>query len=212
MILERLVVGPFESNCWIVACDTTLEAAVIDPGDDADRILQVVEKKKLTLKYLIHTHGHLDHVGAMAAIKKQVDVPALIHEADAELLDSLPLQASMFGLTASESLPADQLLHEGDHIVFGQCSLRVIETPGHSPGGICLEVEGSEPPAIFTGDTLFRRSIGRTDLWAGSYTQLIRSIRDKLWSFADETLLHPGHGPTTTMGDEKHMNPYLQGL
>ncbi len=210
MILECLVVGPFESNCWILGCQKTREGIIIDPGDEAERILQVIEQQRLSLKYIVHTHGHLDHIGATLAIQQQFDVEVLIHEADRELLENLPLQASMFGLIATGTPSADRYIQEGDQISFGSYDLSVIETPGHSPGGICLKLENVDPPLLFTGDTLFQRSIGRTDLWDGSYPQLIRSIRGKLWPLDDDTVIHPGHGPSTTLGEEKRRNPYLQ--
>ncbi|MCZ6679279.1 MAG: MBL fold metallo-hydrolase [Candidatus Poribacteria bacterium] len=210
MILESLVVSPFQSNCWILGCEETRAGVVIDPGDEAERILKVVEAHKLTLKYLIHTHGHLDHVSATAAIQRETGAPVLIHEADGMLLDHLSAQGMMFGIAAPEPPAVDQYIREGDRISFGQYTLSVIETPGHSPGGICLKLE--DEGLLFAGDTLFQGSIGRTDLWGASYEQLMDSIRDQLMPLDDETIVHPGHGPSTTLGREKRENPFLQGL
>ena len=211
MILDQLVVSPFQSNCWIFGCDETREGVVIDPGDEAERILECVEKHGLTIKYLIHTHGHLDHVGATAAVQRETGGLTLIHEADQIMLDNLPAQAALFGGSDPEIPAVDQYIKEGDLISFGRYLLSVIETPGHSPGGICLKLEGNEQ-GLFAGDTLFQGSIGRTDLWGGSYEQLMDSIRDQLWQLDDDTVVFPGHGPKTTIGDEKRNNPFLQGL
>ena len=211
MILEQLVVSPFQSNCWIFGCDETREGVVIDPGDEAERILESVENHGLTIKYLIHTHGHLNHVGATAAVQRETGGLTLIHEADQIMLDNLPAQAALFGGGDPEIPTVDQYIKEGDLISFGRYVLSVIETPGHSPGGICLKLEGNEQ-GLFAGDTLFQGSIGRTDLWGGSYEQLMDSIRDQLWQLDDDTVVFPGHGPKTTIGDEKRNNPFLQGL
>lgn len=209
LILECLVVPPFESNCWILGCSATQAAVVIDPGDEAG-ILHTLQARKLAVKYLIHTHGHLDHVSATAAIQQQTGAPVLIHEADQILLDNLERQGTMFGLTAPAPPTVDRYISEGDRINWGKDTLSVIETPGHSPGGICLHLEREK--ILFAGDTLFQDSIGRTDLWGGDYEQLLDSIRDKLWQLDDDTIVCPGHGPRTTIGREKRENPFLQGL
>lgn len=208
LILECLVVPPFESNCWILGCSETGVAVVIDPGDEAG-ILQTLKAHRLTLKYLIHTHGHLDHVSATAAVQQQTGAPVLIHEADQILLDNLELQGTMFGLTAPAPPTVDKYICEGDNVVWGRYALSVIDTPGHSPGGVCLNLEGEN--VLFAGDTLFQDSIGRTDLWGGDYEQLLDSIR-KLWQLEDDTIVCPGHGPRTTIAREKRENPFLQGL
>ena len=209
LILECLIVPPFESNCWILGCSETQAAVVIDPGDKAG-ILQTLKAHNLTVQYLIHTHGHLDHVTATAALQQEMDAPVLIHEADQILLDNLEVQGTMFGLTAPESPTVDSYICEGDSIDWGQYTLSVIETPGHSPGGVCLNLEGEQ--ILFAGDTLFQDSIGRTDLWGGDYEQLLDSIREQLWPLDDDTIVCPGHGPRTTIGREKRENPFLQGL
>jgi glyoxylase-like metal-dependent hydrolase (beta-lactamase superfamily II) len=209
LILECLVVPPFESNCWILGCSETEEAVVIDPGDAAG-ILQTLKTHQFTVKYLIHTHGHIDHVSATAAIQRQTGAPVLLHEADQILLDNLTLQGTMFGLTAPPAPTVDKYICEGDEINWGQHTLSVIDTPGHSPGGVCLNLEGEQ--ILFAGDTLFQGSIGRTDLWGGDPEQLLDSIQEKLWRLDDDTIVCPGHGPRTTIGREKRENPFLQGL
>ena len=209
LILECLVVPPFESNCWILGCSETQAAVVIDPGDEAG-ILKIIEAHQLTLKYLIHTHGHLDHVSATAALQQETEAPVLIHEADQILLDNLELQGTMFGLTAPATPTVDNYISEGDRVDWGKYTLSVIETPGHSPGGVCLNLEGEK--ILFAGDTLFQDSIGRTDLWGGDYEQLLDAIREKLWHLDDDTIVCPGHGPRTTIGRERRENPFLQGL
>lgn len=209
LILECLVVPPFESNCWILGCSETQAAVVIDPGDEAG-ILKIIEAHQLTLKYLIHTHGHLDHVSATAALQQETEAPVLIHEADQILLDNLELQGTMFGLTAPATPTVDNYISEGDRVDWGKYTLSVIETPGHSPGGVCLNLEGEK--ILFAGDTLFQDSIGRTDLWGGDYEQLLDAIREKLWQLDDDTIVCPGHGPRTTIGRERRENPFLQGL
>ncbi len=209
LILECLIVPPFESNCWILGCSETQTAVVIDPGDETS-ILQTLKAHQLTLKYLIHTHGHLDHVSATAILQQETGALVLIHEADQILLDNLTLQGTMFGLAAPEPPTVDRYICEGNRIEWGEYTLSVIETPGHSPGGVCLNLEGEK--ILLAGDTLFQDSIGRTDLWGGDYEQLVDSIREKLWQLNDDTIVCPGHGPRTTIGREKRENPFLQGL
>ena len=182
---------------------------MIDPGDEAG-ILKILEAHQLTLKYLIHTHGHLDHVSATAVLQQETGAPVLIHEANQILLDNLELQGTMFGLTAPGTPTVDNYICEGDEINWGKHTLSVIETPGHSPGGVCLSLEGEK--ILFAGDTLFQNSIGRTDLWGGDYQQLLDSIREQLWQLDDDTIVCPGHGPRTTIEREKRENPFLQGL
>ena len=207
ILLERLIVGPFQSNCWILGCKETLEGILIDAGDEAERILKTIEQHELTLKYIVHTHGHLDHVSATSFIQQETEADVLMHKADEKLLNNLPKQASMFGVATPEIPVVDQYIHEGDKISFGLHPLSVIETPGHSPGGVCLKLE-SKGKMIFVGDTLFAGSIGRTDLWEASHEQLIRSIKEKLLPLDDDMVVHPGHGPSTTLKDEKRWNPW----
>ncbi len=206
MIIRKLEVGPIMANCFILGCENTKEAVVIDPGDDADRILMALAKEELTVKYLINTHGHFDHVGANKRMKETTAAPIAIHPGDAPMLTELSRSAAMFGLSAENSPEADQLLKDGDEIVFGDITLKVIHTPGHSPGGVCLYTPGH----LFAGDTLFAGSIGRTDLPGGDYDTLISSIKTKLLGLDEDTVVYTGHGPETSIGNEKRMNPFLR--
>ena len=206
MIIKKLEVGPIMANCFILGCESTKEAVVIEPGDDSDRILMELAKSELNVKYLINTHGHFDHVGANKRMKEVTGAKLAIHPEDEPMFKELSHSASMFGLTAQNSPPADILLKHGDEISFGEINLKVIHTPGHSKGGICLYTKGH----LFSGDTLFAGSIGRTDLPGGDYDTLISSIRNNLLSLDDKTIVYTGHGPETTLGDEKRSNPFLR--
>lgn len=205
MILMRLIVGPLQVNCYILADEKTKEAVVIDPGDDANDILAIIKDKGLSIKYIIDTHGHFDHIGANARLKEISGAEILVHEADNFLLSAAPKQAQAFGMKAPASPPADRFLKDGDVIKAGEVSLTVLHTPGHSAGGISL----LEDNMVFTGDALFAGSIGRTDLPGGDLMTLITSIKTKLLSLPEETLVFPGHGPDSTIGAEKSENPFL---
>lgn len=205
MILERLVVGPFASNCYIVGCEKTGEAVVIDPGDEGNRITKLIKAKGLKVKYIINTHGHIDHIGANEAVKEATGAPILIHQGDAKMLQhSERISRDYFGMSVS-SPPADKLLTDGEELPLGIFTIKVIHTPGHSPGGICLEVDN----ILFTGDTLFALGIGRTDMPGGDMTTLLNGIKGKLFSYPDSTIVYPGHGPSTSIGQEKRGNPFL---
>lgn len=206
MIIEKLEVGPIMANCYILGCERTKESVVVDPGDDGDQILMALAKLELKVKYLINTHGHFDHVGANKKMKEVTQAILAIHPDDEPMLMELSKSASMFGLSAENSPPADLLLNHGDRVSFGDITLEVIHTPGHSKGGICLYTKGH----LFAGDTLFRSSIGRTDLPGGDFDTLISSIKTKLFKLPDDTIVYTGHGPETTIGDEKRMNPFLR--
>lgn len=206
MIIEKLEVGPIMANCFILGCEETKEAVVVDPGDDADRILMILAKNELKVKYLINTHGHFDHVGANKRMKEVTGAELAIHGDDEPMLTQLSSNALMFGLSAENSPPADIVLKDGDEISFGNITLKVIHTPGHSMGGICLYTPGH----LFAGDTLFAGSIGRTDLPGGDYNTLISSIKEKLLHLDENTVVYTGHGPETTIGAEKAMNPFLR--
>ncbi len=205
MILMRLIVGPLQVNCYILADEKTKEAVVIDPGDDAEDILKIIREKGLTIKYIVNTHAHFDHVGANAKLKEATGAEILLHEADAELLTSSSGQARMFGMKTASSPPADRYIRDGDVITAGEVSLTVLSTPGHSSGGISL----LEDDMVFTGDALFAGSIGRTDLPGGDLMTLVGSIKTKLLDLPDDTRVFPGHGPDSTIGVEKKENPFL---
>lgn len=206
MIIKKLEVGPIMANCFILGCESTRQAVVIDPGDDADRILMELAKSELKVKYLINTHGHFDHVSANKRMKEATGAQIAIHPEDEPMLHELSQSALMFGLSSENSPPADILLKDKDEITFGEITLKVIHTPGHSRGGISLYTRGH----LFAGDTLFAGSIGRTDLPGGDYDTLISSIREKLLIFDEDTIVYTGHGPETTIGNEKRMNPFLR--
>ena len=205
MILIRLVVGPLQVNCFILADEKTKEAIVIDPGDDAQDILKVIKDKGLRVKYIVNTHAHFDHVGANKAVKDATGAELLLHEADAPVLATVAVQSRSFGMSPVSSPPPDRLLKHGDSIVAGEVSLKVLHTPGHTPGGISLLEQG----IVLTGDSLFAGSIGRTDFPGGDLRTLIRSIKTNLMTLPDDTKVFSGHGPASTIGDERAENPFL---
>jgi glyoxylase-like metal-dependent hydrolase (beta-lactamase superfamily II) len=205
MEISRLVVGALQVNCFIVADERTKDAIVIDPGDDAENILKLINDRGLKVKYLINTHAHFDHVSANKALKEATGAELLLHEGDAPILATVSQNARMFGMTSPSSPPADRYVKHGDVITAGDVSLKVLHTPGHSPGGICLLGEGM----VFTGDALFEGSIGRTDLPGGDLMTLIHAIRQHLMTLPDDTRVFCGHGPATTIGEERRENPFL---
>lgn len=212
LLVHRLVVSPFETNCYIAACpprslgdESTRDALIIDPGDEAHLISDAVYGCDVSVIGIVNTHGHADHIGSNAALKGEFGCPIMIHEMDAPLLiDSQANLSASLGL-GMVSPPADRLLREGDEIAVGGLILRVIHTPGHTPGGICLFGEG----VLFSGDTLFMDGVGRTDLPGGSQEQLMNSIEIKLLVLPEDTVVYPGHGPSTTIGREKLENPWF---
>ncbi|MDL2275048.1 MBL fold metallo-hydrolase [Desulfosarcina sp. OttesenSCG-928-G10] len=212
MIIRQLTVGPIQANCFILGCEETRQAVVIDPGDDADRILTALAKDKLTVVHLIDTHGHFDHVGANKRMKDVTGADILIHADDAPMLSQLAATAASWGMSAENSPPPDQLLKDGDTITFGTHTLKVLHTPGHTRGGICLYVEypqdGETRKAVFVGDTLFTGSIGRTDFPGGDFNTLINSIHTRLFTLNDDVRVYPGHMGDTTIGYEKRTNPF----
>lgn len=205
MFIETLAVGPLQVNCHIVACAITREAMVIDPGDEVPRILDRLQENGLTPVVVVNTHAHFDHVGGNRALCEATHAPLLIHADDAPLLKRAEQQASAYGLKADPSPEPDTLLAEGDVVSVGELRFKVIHTPGHSPGGICLHSEGH----LFVGDTLFAGSIGRTDLPGGDFDQLVNGIRQKLWELGDDTIIYPGHGPDSSIGRERTTNPFV---
>jgi glyoxylase-like metal-dependent hydrolase (beta-lactamase superfamily II) len=194
------------ANCFIVGCEKTKSAVVIDPGDEVNKILLALADAKLTVKYIINTHGHFDHVGANKRLKDATNAPILIHKADADMLAQVSMSAMAFGMSGENSPPADQTIDEGDKITFGDITLTVLHTPGHSLGGVSFHNNG----VVFVGDSLFAGSIGRTDFPGGDYDTLIRSIKTKLLPLGDDVVVYSGHGPETTIGREKRFNPFLQ--
>jgi hydroxyacylglutathione hydrolase len=214
MILETFPVGLLQCNCTVLGCETTRRALVIDPGDDADVILNVLERNELTLETILHTHAHLDHVGATSALARATGASVMLHQADQYLYDHIEMQARMFGFPVPETIPVDRHVADGETIRVGQIEGEVMHTPGHTPGSLCLRMlgngTGESPTCVFAGDTLFFGSIGRTDLWGGNMDQILKSIRDRLLTLPDGMIVLPGHGPATTIGAERHANPFLQ--
>jgi glyoxylase-like metal-dependent hydrolase (beta-lactamase superfamily II) len=206
VIVEKLVVGLFETNCYIVGSESDKKGMVIDPGGKAKQILKKVEGLGLDIKLVVLTHGHIDHTGALKAVKEATGAEVAVHSDDAKSMGKQPL-GIVLGLFYPAPPPPDRLLKEGDSIDVGDLHFEVLHTPGHSRGGICLLGEG----VVFSGDTLFNHSIGRTDLPGGSYDELMTSIQTKLMTLPDNTVVYPGHGGETTIGAERSGNPYLQG-
>ena len=204
MIIKQLTVGPIMANCFILGCEQTKEAAVIDPGDEADRILMALAEDSLTVTQIIDTHGHFDHVGANKRMKEVTGADIVIHALDAPMLNQLARSAAAWGMSAENSPPPDRTVDDGDSISFGNITLSVLHTPGHTPGGISLFADKS----VFVGDTLFAGSIGRTDFPGGDFGTLITSIREKLFTLDDDVTVYAGHMGTTTIGEEKRTNPF----
>ncbi|MGB6875006.1 MAG: MBL fold metallo-hydrolase [Candidatus Acidiferrales bacterium] len=243
LIHEILPVGMLQCNCSILGDPRTGEAIVIDPGEEVDRILAVLAKHRLTVKAILSTHAHIDHVGGLKKLHDVTGAPVLMNEGDLEMYRQMDLQAQFLGVAPPPLANVDSLLAEGDAIRWGNYEARVLHTPGHSPGSISLYLPSSmdtgaragegnrivlpdaaagnlpsatrakhanpETPWLFAGDTLFAGSIGRTDLWGGSYEEIIRSIRTKLLALPEDTIVFPGHGPSTTLAAERESNPFL---
>lgn len=206
MQLKQFVVGQLEVNCWLVTDKETLETFVLDPGDEPDRIEDWISTHKLNVKYIICTHSHFDHVGALPELEKSTGAEILLHR------DELPVYARAAEMARSWGFALDKLpepkrfVADGDEVRLGKLVFKVIHTPGHSPGGICLQGEG----VLFSGDTLFAGSIGRTDLPGGSYDTIMASLK-KLAMLPEKTAVHPGHGLSSTIGQEIRMNPFMRG-
>jgi glyoxylase-like metal-dependent hydrolase (beta-lactamase superfamily II) len=194
------------ANCFVVGCEETREGAVIDPGAEAGRIMDVVKAAELKITRIINTHGHFDHVGANREIKAITEAELIIHPLDAPMLAQLDQMAGAFGMSVENSPPPDRTVEEGDRIQVGNLTLAVLHTPGHTPGGISLHIDGH----VFVGDTLFQGSIGRTDFPGGDYDTIIRSIREKLFPLGDQVMVYTGHGPETAIGQEKQFNPFAR--
>jgi glyoxylase-like metal-dependent hydrolase (beta-lactamase superfamily II) len=201
MVIKELVVGPLESNCYLIIDENSKETLVVDPGDEPDRIIDLVHENSLHVKYIVCTHAHFDHVGALSDIKQETGAPIVIHRDEQEVYRGTRQQAVSWGFELDELPEPDMLVSEGDILEIGSLKFMIIHTPGHSPGGICLSGED----ILITGDTLFAGSVGRTDLHGGDLIQLKKSFK-RLMSFSDEVKILPGHGPETTIGREKREN------
>jgi len=227
LIHEILPVGMLHCNCHIVGDPQTHDAIVIDPGDDAERILEIVERHHLKITAIVITHTHIDHVGGLRRMHQKTGAPVYMHADDLALYEMLDAQAAWIGSKTPEKVQVDQLLREGDAIRWGSYQAQVLHTPGHTQGSICLYVPSDmpgpraaaiaaksteRPPGrLFAGDTLFAGSIGRTDLWGGSFESIIDSLKGKILALPDDTIVYPGHGEATTIGKERESNPFLTG-
>lgn len=205
LVLEHLLVGPLQSNCFILGDEESGEAVIIDPGGDGDMILNAVLEKPWKVTAILNTHAHFDHIAANAAVKRGTGAPLMAPRPDAPFMAQAHISARIYGLEVDSSPEPDKLLDDGDEIDLGDEKIKVISTPGHTPGGATFVTS----IGIFPGDSIFAGSIGRTDLPGGDYDTLIDSIKTRIMSLDDETLIYPGHGPATTVGREREYNPFL---
>ena len=213
MIVESQAVAPFFKNGFVAGCEETGEAVLIDPGDEVPSLLAFAERNGLTIRHILLTHAHVDHVTGVATAKRALNVPIYLHHDDLFLYERAIEMGSMFGLKVEPQPPIDVFYTPGQVIPFGTYDVRVHHTPGHCPGGICLQIgkKGTAGTELLVGDTLFAGSIGRTDLPGGDYNTLIASIRNVLLPLGDACIVHSGHGPDTTIGQERLTNPFLNG-
>lgn len=211
MRIATAAAPPFMKNGFVVSCGDTREAVMIDPGDEVNELLDVVRRERLTVTMILLTHAHIDHVTGVGRAKAALGAPVWLHRDDLFLYDGAADQGRMFGLHVQPPPPVDHFYTAGQRLAFGDCAVDVLPTPGHCPGGVCLAIgpESSATRELFVGDTLFAGSIGRTDLPGGDLDTLMHSIRDVLMAFPDDTVVHSGHGPTTTVGRERRTNPFL---
>lgn len=208
LLIETITNGPFMENCFLVADPKTKKAIVIDPGDEHDRIVQIIEKAGLEVSEIVNTHGHIDHAGSVAPLKRALGVPFAIHPGDRPWLEHLGASAAAFGLPPKETPEVDRELDHGQQLRVGEAVGRVLHTPGHTEGGCCLYFPDAK--VVFVGDTLFAGSVGRTDLPGGSTTTLLKSIREQLLTLDDDVVVFCGHGPATDIGTERRTNPFLR--
>jgi hydroxyacylglutathione hydrolase len=212
LLIEIRAVPPFNKNGFVVGCDRTREAIVIDPGDEVPDLLDIVARQRLAVKYILLTHAHIDHVTGVARAKAALQAPIYLHRADRFLYDAVPQQAAMFGLPVPMLPAIDDFYDLHTPLRFGDLEVKVHHTPGHCPGGVCLQIgsAGRDGRDLFVGDTLFAGSIGRTDLPGGDYDALMHSIKQVLFPLGDDAAVYPGHGPATTIGHERNTNPFLR--
>ena len=213
MLIETQAAGPFQQNGFIVGCEETREAVIIDPGDGVNGLLAFADREQLSIRHILLTHAHIDHITGVATAKRALDVPIYLHRDDLFLYERAVESGHMFGLKVEPQPPIDVYYTPGQVITFGHYEARPHHTPGHCPGGVCLQIgkKGSDGKDLFVGDTLFAGSIGRTDLPGGDYDTLMGSIRTVLFGFGDDATVYPGHGPKTTIGRERRSNPFLIG-
>ncbi len=208
MIHEILPVGPLECNCSVIGDESTHEAMVIDPGDDIDDVLAIIRKHHLQVKQIVITHAHIDHVGGAMKLRAATGAPILLNQNDQALLKMLDMQAAWCGMQSPGKVEIDQSIGAADTVKAGSLVADVIHTPGHTEGSVCLYFAGEKK--LIAGDTLFAGSIGRTDLPGGSMEKIIESLHEKVLALPDDTVVVPGHGPLTTIGEERDSNPWLQ--
>jgi hydroxyacylglutathione hydrolase len=206
LLLETFPVGDFQCNCSVLGCPDTKEAMVVDPGGEHQRILEIVRHYDLTVKWIVHTHAHLDHIYETRDVKEQAGGQIALHQGDQFLYDGFVMQAAMFGWQPRAVLPVDHWLRDGEALDFGKKSAKVLHTPGHTPGSCCFQLD----TFLFAGDTLFQHSIGRTDLPGGDYPTIEKSIQTRLYTLDPDTRVIAGHGPPTTIGDEARANPFVR--
>lgn len=211
MVLEHAAVEPFFKNGFVIGCEETGEGVIVDPGDEVAQLLAVAKARRLSITNILLTHAHLDHITGVGRAKRALGVPVWLHRDDTFLYEGVQEQGRMFGLQVDSQPPVDRFYDGEGPLRFGTYAVRVLHTPGHCPGGVCLAVskEGESKATLFVGDTLFAGSIGRTDLPGGDMDTLLRSIRDVLFAFPDDTVVWSGHGPATTIGRERASNPFL---
>ena len=212
MILESAAVGPFFKNGYVVGCERTRKAVFIDPGDEVEQLLDYIRKEELNVTHILLTHAHVDHVSGVAEAKRALGAPIYLHKDDLFLYQNAVRTGMMFGLTVEEPPPVDVFYDGEGPIAFGDYAVRILHTPGHCPGGVCLAISkngDAGPPHLFVGDTLFAGSIGRTDLPGGNYETLLASITSVLFKFPDDSIVYSGHGPETTIGRERATNPFV---
>lgn len=238
LIHEVIPVGMLQCNCSILGDAETREAIVVDPGDEVERIVEILQRHKLKVLAIVSTHTHIDHVGGLAALHRLTGAPVFMHEGDLELYRKLDMQAQWLRVPTPELTDVEQFLREGDAVRWGGYEARVIHTPGHTPGSLCLYIpkrdlvtpkdagahsasattaksragagNRGEESRLIAGDTLFAGSIGRTDLWGGSFPEIMKSLHTKVMALPDETVVLPGHGEATTIGEERQSNPFLR--
>jgi len=211
VLIETFPSGPLGCNCSLLIDPATKQAIVVDPGGDFEAIKARLEKQGAKVVAIVHTHTHIDHVGATAPLQRWSGAAARIHEADRFLYDMLPVQSALVGCGTPEPGEIDGDLRDEISVQAGGIDLHVLHTPGHTPGSVCFLLTGAERSIVFAGDTLFRRSIGRTDLWGGDGDLIQRSIRDRLYTLDETTQVITGHGPATTIGEERRQNPFVRG-
>lgn len=218
---KNMVVGPFQCNCRLIVCPKTGQGVLVDPGDQAADILRTIShvnstrQSPIEIKYLLHTHGHLDHVGAAAPVKEKLKGPKIaLHQGDEPIYLALRQQGQMFGIEYEQPLPVDHYLEDGEELRVGEMKFSVVHTPGHSPGSVCLRLHEDSALGIgetlFSGDTLFQGSVGRTDLWHGNQDLMFKNIKNRILTLDEDTRVCPGHGAETRIGIEKRENPFLK--